>query len=450
MSQVKLRFAPSPTGFLHAGNARVAVINWLMAAANQGSMVLRIDDTDQERSLPKFTDAIRRDLNWLTLDWASEVRQQERLDLYDKAANTLKAHGRLYACYETPNELEFKRRRQLKAGKPPIYDRTGLNLSQDDRKAIEAAGHVPYFRFRLENSPIKWNDLIRGPSHFEGNALSDPILIRGDGTYLYHLPSCTDDLDLGITHIIRGEDHVSNTAIHIQIFEALGGQIPKFAHLPLMTDITGVGLSKRLGSTTVHSLREQGCEPIALAHHLAKLGSNGIDLQISCLKDLFEMFDIAKINQAKPKFDLDQLWADNTKFLHSMPFDTAKKRFDSIGLTDITYEFWQCVKKNLRTFNDSYIWHKVCFGDITPIIDDPSFLADALHQLPPEPWNNETWTNWTTALGKQSKRRGKQLFLPLRKAVTGEEYGPELNALLPLIGREKVVFRLQSANSKQA
>ena len=449
MSEVKLRFAPSPTGFLHAGNARVAVINWLMAATNQGSMVLRIDDTDQARSLPKFTNAIRRDLNWLTLDWTSEVHQRDRIDLYDKAANTLKEKGRLYACYETPEELEFKRRRQLKAGKPPIYDRAGLYLSQDDRTALQATGHVPYFRFKLKNSPIRWDDLIRGPSHFEGSALSDPILIRGDGTYLYHLPSCTDDIDLGITHIVRGEDHVSNTAVHIQIFEALGGQIPTFAHLPLMTDITGVGLSKRLGSTTVHSLREQGCEPLALAHHLAKLGSINTDLQISCLKDLFERFDIAKINQAKPKFDLDQLWADNTKFLRSMPFGTAKKRFDNIGLTNITIEFWQCVQKNLKTFDDSCIWHKVCFGDITPIIDDPSFVAEALKQLPPEPWDNDTWANWTTTLATTSKKRGKQLYLPLRKAITGEEQGPELNALLPLIGREKVMLRLQAAKGKQ-
>ncbi len=445
MNIYKLRFAPSPTGLLHAGNARVAIINWLMASANSGSMLLRIDDTDHARSNQKYIETIHKDLSWLNLNWSNEVRQSNRKHLYDDAAKTLRQMGRLYPCYETEEELQYKRRRQLKAGRPPIYDRKSLSLSKLEKSKLEANGQKPYFRFKLNHTSIEWEDIMRGSSLFEGKLLSDPILIRGDGRYLYHLPSCVDDLELGITHVIRGEDHVANTAIHVQIFQALGGTHPTFGHLPLMTDIKGVGLSKRFGSITLKALRDEGYEPLALIKYLMSLGSDIGKTPIASINELVKSFDIRKIGRTKPKFDLEQLWAENIRFLHTMSSKAAINRLKQMGMDYVTDEFWNSIKQNIKTFEETRFWYDVCFGDITPVIENFNFNKEALQQLPPEPWDKKTWYTWTHSLAAATKLKGRDLFLPLRKAITGKDHGPELSTLLPLIGRKKVVLRLQTS-----
>ncbi|MEJ1996137.1 MAG: glutamate--tRNA ligase, partial [Limibacillus sp.] len=300
---MKLRFAPSPTGRLHVGNARVALINWLYARQNGGAFLLRMDDTDEERSTAEFAEAIERDLTWLGLAWDAFARQSERTERYDLAAQSLKASGRLYPCYETADELSLKRKAQLSAGRPPLYDRAALNLSEEKRRAYEAEGRRPHWRFKLEHAAIDWDDLVRGPQHFEGDKLSDPVLIREDGRPLYTLSSVVDDAELGVTHVLRGEDHVANTAVQVQLFEALGAEVPTFGHLPLLTDAEGKGLSKRLGSLSLEALRAEGLEPMTLNAYLAALGTSEHAEPALDLAELVARFDLSRYGRAAPKFD---------------------------------------------------------------------------------------------------------------------------------------------------
>lgn len=439
---VTVRFAPSPTGHLHVGNARMALVNWLFAKSRGGRFLLRMDDTDKERSLPEFAAAIEADLSWLGLKWDGLERQSDRLASYDTAFEKLKAADRLYACYETPEELEYKRRRQLARKKPPIYDRSALELTDDEIKAHEAAGRHPHWRFKLQHADIDFDDLVRGPVHFAGANLSDPVLVRADGTYLYMLPSAVDDIDMGITHVIRGEDHVANTAVQKQLFEALGGAVPGFAHLPLLTDISGGGLSKRLGSMTVQSLKDDGVEPMALNSLLAHLGSSDdIGLRTS-LEQLAADFDIGHFGRGTPKFDPAQLQVLNARLLHDMPFEEAAPRLKEIGL-DVDAAFWQAVRPNLESFKAAADWLPVCYGDIDPLIDDPTFIGFTADLLPQEPWDDGTWKAWTDAVKEETGRKGRDLFMPLRLALTGRDHGPELKLLLPLIGRARALERLK-------
>lgn len=441
----KVRFAPSPTGFLTVGNARTALVNWLFARRHGGRFLLRLDDTDTERSSPEFAEAIEHDLRWLDMEIDETARQSDRFDRYRAAFDRLRAGGRLYPCYETPEELEFKRRRLLARGRPPIYDRAALTLTEADRRRLEEDGRRPHWRFQLAHVDIDWTDLVRGRQHFHGGNLSDPVLVRADGSWLYMLPSTVDDIDHSISHVIRGEDHVVNTAVQIQLFSALGAEPPSFAHLPLLTDISGKGLSKRLGSITLQSLRQEGVEPMALTAYLAALGTGAPAELLPSLAAHADRFDIAAYGRATPKFDDGQLWHLNARALQQMPFAAVADRLRDMGLAHAEERFWQAVRANLGRLAEARTWHAVCFEAIEPVADDPDLLERATALLPAEPWDADTWSVWTKTVGKETGRKGRGLFMPLRLALTGSDHGPELKALLPLIGRERALDRLASA-----
>ncbi len=435
---MKLRFAPSPTGRLHVGNARVALINWLFARQGGGSFLLRMDDTDEERSTAEFAEGIERDLTWLGLTWDEFARQSERHDRYEAAAEALKAAGRLYPCYETAEELSLKRKAQLNAGRPPIYDRAALNLSEAQRAEREAEGRRPHWRFKLDHAAIEWDDLVRGPQHFEGDKLSDPVLIREDGRPLYTLSSVVDDAELGVTHVIRGEDHVANTAVQVQLFEALGAAVPAFGHLPLLTDAEGKGLSKRLGSLSLEALREEGLEPMTLNAYLAALGTPDHAEPALDLAALIQRFDLSRYGRATPKFDPADLEHLNAKLLHILPLEAVESR-----LPGLDAETWAAIRPNLTKLAEAGDWLAICRQPLAPVIEEPGYTAAAADTLPPEPWSEATWGEWTGQLKSETGRKGKQLFLPLRLALTGLPHGPELKALLPLIGRERAEKRLR-------
>lgn len=439
-----VRFAPSPTGSLHVGNARMALVNWLLARKTGGRTILRFDDTDRERSTTAFAEAIEQDLAWLGLEWDKTERQSARKSSYDGAADRLRDMGRLYACYETPEELEYARNRQRRAGKPPIYDRAALNLTDERRNAYEAEGRKPHWRFKLADGDIAFRDLVRGDTVFQAANLSDPVLIRGDGTYLYMMPSAVDDIDMGVTHVVRGEDHVTNSAIQTQLFEALGAAPPVFAHLPLLTDAEGAGLSKRLGSLGLGDLRDQGCEPMAINSLLATLGTSDDIEPFADLDALVDAFDISHFGRAQPRFEPARLWALNARWLHGRSFDEMAARLEAMNLEPMNEAFWDAIRANIGKLDDVAAWHRICFGAIDPVIEDADadLARTAAGLLPEGEPTEDTWGAWTTAIKNATGAKGKALFMPLRKALTGLDHGPELKNLLPLIGRARALKRL--------
>lgn len=443
---VKVRFAPSPTGFLHVGNARTAVITWLFCQKENGHFLLRIDDTDRERSRDECEVAIEEGLTWLGLPWDEKVNQKDRMDVYEKIIEKLKSDGRLYACYETPEELGLKRKTQLSRGIPPTYDRAGLDLTDEQIEKYEAEGRTPHWRFKLNHTPIEWNDLIRGPVAFKGEDLSDPVVLREDGTPLYHLCSVIDDIEFGITHVVRGEDHVSNTATHVQMFEAISGKAPEFAHLSLISDAEGGKLSKRIGSLSLRDIQnEEGLEAMSIVSLMARLGTSDPIEAFTAHKDLIDSFDFSKFSRSTPKFDSDELVRLNSKILHDTEFVEVQSRLADMGLTDLDENFWNAVRPNLERLSDIQDWWKVVNDDNATKIDeeDKEFIEQAADVLPPAPWTSETWSEWIGKIKEVSDRKGKGLFMPLRKALTGMDHGPELNNLLPLLGEEKVKQRLK-------
>lgn len=443
-----LRFAPSPTGRLHVGNIRIALMNWLYTRKNNGTFILRMDDTDAERSTQEFAYGIIEDLAWLGLTHDELHHQSDRFEQYNDAVEKLKASGRLYACYETPEELAFKRKQQLARGRPPIYDRASLKLTSPEIAKLEENGLKPHWRFKLETQRIEWIDLVHGRVEFEADKLSDPVLLREDGMPLYTLSSVVDDIELGVTHVFRGDDHIANTAVQIQLINALGGDASKFTfcHMPLLTDATGGGLSKRTGSLSIKTLREEGTEAMAILCLLYSLGtSQSLKLTVD-LKDLTQSFETAHINRSSPKFSYDELITVNQKLLHHMPFEAALPRLKELGLT-MDSNIWDHLKGNLKKFEDiKHLW-SVCHGNIMPINEDPQFTQLALDLLPNTPWDENTWGTWTQLIKENSGRSGKLLFMPLREALTGESHGPEMKYLLPLIGPEKTKARLQGRNA---
>lgn len=443
----RVRFAPSPTGQLHVGNARTALLNALFCLRETGTFILRFDDTDAERSREEFARAIAADLEWMGIGWQLLVRQSDRIERYKAAFARLVQGGFVYPCYETQDELEFKRRRLLARRQPPLYDRAALSLSAAARAALQAEGRAPYWRLKLPAAEIAWEDLVRGPTRIRADSMSDPILIRADGTFLYMLPSTVDDIELGVTHVIRGEDHVPNTAVQIVLCQALGGTPPHYAHVPLLTDRAGQGLSKRLGSLTLASLRAEGIEPMALNTFLATLGT-GIALQPALsLEDLANDFELGRLAGAAAKFDDEQLRRFNERFVHEMSYDQAAPKLKALGLERADEAFWFAVRDNLHRIGDAAYWYEVCFGNIDVDRDKEGFTAQAAALLPPEPWTDGTWGDWVTRLKSTTGRRGRELFQPLRCALTGRTDGPELKALLPLIGRAKAQQRLQGTGS---
>ncbi len=438
---VKVRFAPSPTGRLHIGNIRPAVFNWLFARREGGTFLLRFDDTDLERSKEEYVTGIRDDLNWLGLTWDEEFRQSERFAFYEETAEKLKRVGRLYACYETADELERRRKRQMARGLPPVYDRAALKLTPVEKQEFEAAGRNPHWRFQLDQRRTAWHDLIRGEQEIDAASISDPVLIREDGTPLYTFTSVADDADVGITHIIRGEDHVTNTAVQIQMFEALGAAVPAFAHHNLLTGAQGEALSKRLGSLSIKGMREEGLEPLAVMTHAALIGTSEALQPQASLGALAGLFDFSKVSRAPARFDPEELKGLNAKLLHGTPYASVAHRLRE-RKTGGGEPFWLAVRANLDVFADVDQWWAVVHGKIEPVIEDAAFTDTALALLPPEPWDSGTWSKWTEAVKQASGTKGRALYHPLRLALTGLERGPELKDLLPLIGHEKAAARL--------
>jgi glutamyl-tRNA synthetase len=440
-----VRFAPSPTGLIHIGNARTALVNWLYALRQGGRFILRFDDTDAERSRAEYAEAIEVDLAWLGIVPDFQCRQSERMALYDQAAEALKRMGRLYPAYETAEELDRRRKRQQALGRPPIYDRAALALTETDRAALEAQGRRPHWRFRLEPTIVRWDDAVRGPSHIDCASLSDPVLIRENGGFLYTLPSVVDDIDLGVTHVIRGDDHVTNTAVQIQIFEALGHASPAFGHHNLLTDASGEGLSKRTGALSIRSLRESGVETLAVAALAVLVGSAEAVRPVASLAELAATFDLTHISRAAARFDESELRALSARVLHHLPFTAMRERLEALGIAGPLAEpFWLTARGNLARVDEARDWWEVTQGAIMPIVEDPAFLTSAVACLPLEPWDEKTWGAWTSAVKALTGRKGRELYHPLRLALTGRESGPELAALLPLIGRVRALDRLSA------
>jgi len=436
MSEIKVRFAPSPTGFMHIGNTRTALFNYLLAKKLGGKFMLRIDDTDFARSKKEYEDAMRESLQWLEFKWDEEARQSARFARYDALRDELIKKGRIYPCYDTPEELQIKRKRAMTKGQAPIYDRQALHYTASDIARFEAEGRKPHYRFKLNPGIIEWNDIVRGHCQYEAEKLSDPIIIREDGSYLYHFPSCVDDSDFGITHIVRGEDHVTNTAAQIQMFEAIGGKVPTFAHLPLLTGTEGK-LSKRLGSLGVRELKAEGVEAMAICSFLAKLGTSDAIEPFYHLEELAQSLDFSKLGRSQPKFDEEELKHFNTKFVRNMPYEVVKKRIA------VSEEFWNDVRPNLSIVDDVNEWNNICNAEVEPVIEDKELTDLAASLLPPQPWDENTFNQWLNEVKTQSGKKGKDLFHPIRKALTALDNGPELKTLLPLIGYEKALKRLK-------
>jgi glutamyl-tRNA synthetase len=423
---------------------RLAIINWLFARREGGRFMLRMDDTDPERSEQIYRDSIQQDLTWMDLDWDQYERQSDRLWAYEAAAERLKASGRLYPAYETPEELGAKRKAQLARGVPPIYDRAALSLTGEQRAALEASGRKPHWRFKIDTAAtIEWQDLIHGEISFEAAQLSDPVLIREDGRPLYSFSSVVDDIEFGVTHIVRGDDHITNTATQIQMFEALGGDQPIFAHLPLLIDAEGTKLSKRLGTLSIATLREQeGIEALTLAVYLSRMGTSDPIEPLEDLVTLIHEFEFKRFSVSSPRFDLEELKRLNARMLHAMPFDQVEKRLLALGLDGVTPKFWDAVRANVGSLRDAAQWWRVVNGPIQPVIESEELLHQARELLPKEPWDDTVWAHWTSALAAASGFKGKPLFMPLRKALTGCDHGPDMKALLPLIGRDRAAKRL--------
>jgi glutamyl-tRNA synthetase len=433
-----VRFAPSPTGLLHVGNVRTALFNWLFAKRHGGTFILRLDDTDRQRSKPEYEAAIERDLAWLGLDWARKERQVDRLPHYDAARDRLIAIGRLYPCYETPEELEFKRKRLLSQGRPPVYDRGALKLGDADRARLEGEGRRPHWRFKLATEEVRWDDLVRGAQHIDEASQSDPVLVRADGNYLYSFTSVVDDIALDVTHVIRGEDHVTNSAAQIQIFRALDAEVPAFAHLPLLVDAQGGGLSKRAGSLSIADLRARDIEALAIAALLARLGTADPVEPVTSLDALVATVDFGRVGRAAARFSEDELAHLNARTIHALPYAAVRERLPAT----VSEPLWLAVRGNLTTLADALGWAEIVDGSLVPVLEDPIFLEEAAARLPPEPWGETTWKQWTAAVSAATQRKGRALFHPLRLALTARETGPEMARLLPLIGRAKAAARL--------
>jgi len=448
-----VRFAPSPTGNLHIGNARTALFNWLFALKAGGQFILRFDDTDRERSREEFVEGIRRDLDWLGIVPHREERQSLRADAYVAAGENLRAKGVLYPCYETPADLERKRKRQAGRGQPPVYDRAALRLTAEERAGLEAQGRKPHWRFLLPNhdgdpsaprrAEIHWDDLVRGTQTVDLASMSDPVLVREDGTWPYTLSSVVDDIDFGITHVIRGDDHVTNTGAQIALFQALGATHPAFGHHNLLTTASGEGLSKRLGSLSLHSLAEAGYEPMAVASLAVLTGAAGSVDAVSDMAALAARLDLSAVSKSAAKFDPADLDTLNAKLIRQTDWADIEARFAADEFEGRGEELWLAVRENIvRVMEMRDWWRRVIATTPERPATDLDYLRIARELLPAGETDAQTWSLWTVAIRERTGRKGRELFQPLRKALTGMEHGPEMARLLPVIGRERILARL--------
>jgi glutamyl-tRNA synthetase len=436
------RFAPSPTGMLHVGNARTAIVNYLFAKANGGKFMLRIDDTDLGRSKEEYVDAIKQDLTWLGFQWDIFARQSERFERYNNVRDELIKAGRLYECFETSEELETKRKLQLSSGRPPIYDRAALKLTQMQKDAYIKEGRKAHYRFRLQDGDIKWSDMVRGEIKFDSTNLSDPILIREDGTMTYMISSTVDDIDFKISHVIRGEDHITNTALQIQLFEAMNSSPPQFGHLALITT-KEEKISKRIGGFDLKSLREEsGIEPMAINSLFSALGSSMQVVAHESLNEIVKSFDISKFSRNAANYSFDDLERLNHKIVSNFEYSEVRERLKMVGLKELSEDFWIGIRANLDNINDAKIWWNICHAAISTKNLDKEFLKVAHDLLPEGEITPETWSVWTKLISLETGKKGKELFMPLRMALTGMDHGPEMSAILPLVGMEKVKERL--------
>ena len=430
------RFAPSPTGYLHIGNLRAALFNWLIARKAGGTFILRFDDTDPERSKEEYVDGIREDLEWLGLTWDREERQSMRLDRYAEAAERLREMGRFYEAWETPTELDLKRKKLLNMGKPPVYDRAALALSDADKEKMRAERGQGVWRFKLDHERIEWTDGILGDVSIDAASVSDPVLIRQDGQVLYTLASVVDDTDMGVTDIVRGSDHVTNTATQIQIIEALGGTVPRFAHHSLLTGPGGEALSKRLGTLALRDLRARGIEPMAILSLMARIGSaDPVELR-SSHDELIEGFDVTRFSSAPTKFDVEDLVPLSARVVQSLPVDAVSAELSAAGIPDEMQEaYWAVVRGNVELRSKAGAWWPVIQGEATPVVaeEDTDFVAQAFDMLGEAPYDADTWSAWTSAVKDATGRKGRGLFMPLRLAITGQARGPEMAELMPLL-----------------
>jgi glutamyl-tRNA synthetase len=430
------RFAPSPTGWIHVGNLRTALMNYLIARKAGGEFILRIDDTDPNRSKEEYVDGIKRDLDWLGLHWDRVERQSLRLEKYQEAAEKLRDMDRFYEAFETPTELDLKRKKQLNMGKPPVYDRAALALSDEDKAALRTERGSGVWRFKLKHERIVWDDGILGDVSIDGASVSDPVLIRGDGQVLYTLASVVDDTEMGVTNVVRGADHVTNTGTQIQIMQALGGKVPTFAHHSLLTGPQGEALSKRLGTLALRDLREAGIAPQALLSMMSRLGSSDpVELR-SEMETLIEGFDISRFNSAPTKFDAEDLKPLTAKYLQTLPAADVADEIRALGVPDDQAElFWDVTRKNITTLHDLKGWWDMFSEGAEPVIEDEDreFISQAMALLPEGSFDADTWGNWTSAVKEATGRKGKGLFMPLRKALTGQAHGPEMGSVLQLL-----------------
>lgn len=436
------RFAPSPTGRLHVGNLRTALHNWMWAQKAGGRFLLRIDDTDAARSQERFVQAIRDDLAWLGIVADGEARQSTRIARYEEVLAGLAARGLVYPAFETPEELEIRRKVLLGRGLPPVYERTALALSDADRARLEAEGRRPHWRFRLRHEPIEWDDMIRGHQRFDAATMSDPVVRRADGSWLYLLPSVIDDVDMGVTDVVRGEDHVSNTALQLQMFAAMGSPPPRFGHEALLTGSEGK-LSKRLGSTGADEFRTAGIEPAAVVALLARLGTSDPVEPVADAAPLIASLDFARFGRAPARFDEEELAQLSARIVHQLSFASVQSRLPA-GMDAAA---WEAVKPNLARVEEASDWWGVIEGPVEPAgtSEDADYLAAAAAVAREIDWTGDPWHALTARLKADTGRKGRVLFLPLRRALTGRDHGPDMAALLPLIGRERAIERLDSS-----
>lgn len=441
-----VRFAPSPTGEIHIGNVRTALYNWFLAR-DGGIFVLRFDDTDAERSEERFATLIEEDLAWLGMRPHRVERQSARLARYDAVAQDLRDRGLLYPCYETPEELERKRALQRARGRPPVYDRAALALGDEDRRRLEAEGRRPHYRFRLPDGARGWDDRCRGAQSVNLETVSDPILVREDGSYLYTLPSVVDDVDFGVTVVVRGEDHVTNTGVQIALFEALGATPPAFAHHNLLVRADGEPLSKRDNPLSVARLRAAGYEPMAVASLAALVGTSEPVRAVHDLDALADAVPMSAVSRGPATFDPAELDRLNAALLHAMPFETVRDWLEQeTGKSDP--RFWEAVRGNLAFRHEALEWHAILSAPAAPprvTPEDRAVLEAARAALPPEPWDEATFRAWTDAVKGETGRKGRALFMPLRLALTGRTSGPEMGPLMGLLGRDAVAERLDRA-----